>query len=348
MSISIKEYFALAGSSFSNDDARVIGPVLQELAADGDVTADAVVQAAHSPNSPLRKYFEWDDKRAAGLYREGQAREMIQSVRVRFVSEGKEYATRAYNVTVRKENNYLPREIEANNVLPHPHEQLVQALREIDAWRLKYTHLETFKRIKDILMPLLNQIAEFREDFSQGKEPVDLERALAALTEWRAAYQPKLPSTELYGEHFGYMAEAIDVAWDAYSKMKGQRDARFSAIEEENADLKEKVRYLEEMLAGKEIMPREFRLTGKEEQVVSALLERDVLSKESILSTVYNDRPNDVPDIKIVDVFVCRIRPKLEPYGIKIETVWGHGYTIPAESKAELRGMIEARKAAAA
>lgn len=347
MSISIKEYFALAGSSYTNDDARIIGPVLQELAGAGDVTAAAIVQAAHSPNSPLRRFFEWDDKRAAGLYREGQAREMIQSVRVRFVSEGKEFATRAYNVTVNKQSNSLPREIVADNVLPHPHEQLVQALREVDAWRLKYVHLESFKRIKDILMPLFNQIAEFREDFADGKAPVDLERALASLTEWGASVQPHVPSTGLYGEHFGYMAEAIDQAWDAYSKMKGQRGARLSAIEEENADLKEKILYLEEMIAGKEMMPREFRLTAKQEQVVFALYNRDVLTKENILQALYSDRPNDVPEIKIVDVFVCKIRPKLEPYGIKIDTVWGRGYLMPSESKAELRGMIEARKAAA-
>lgn len=46
---------------------------------------------------------------------------------------------------------------------------------------------------------------------------------------------------------------------------------------------------------------------------------------------MYYDRLNP-PDIKIVDVFVCKMRKKLRPYGITIDTVWGRGYLLTAES----------------
>ena len=36
----------------------------------------------------------------------------------------------------------------------------------------------------------------------------------------------------------------------------------------------------------------------------------------------------DEPEMKIIDVFVCKVRKRLERAGLRnaIETVWGHGY----------------------
>jgi two-component system cell cycle response regulator CtrA len=48
----------------------------------------------------------------------------------------------------------------------------------------------------------------------------------------------------------------------------------------------------------------------------------------------------DEPDIKIVDVFVCKMRRKLKPYRIIIQTDWGRGYFLPAESKAIAQGLL--------
>lgn len=41
----------------------------------------------------------------------------------------------------------------------------------------------------------------------------------------------------------------------------------------------------------------------------------------------------DQPEIKIVDVYVCKIRKKLKPLGIDIQTIWGRGYRmLPLEA----------------
>ena len=72
-------------------------------------------------------------------------------------------------------------------------------------------------------------------------------------------------------------------------------------------------------------------LTQKEYQIVHLLCMRKgaVLSKESFIAHIYGGI--DEPDSKIIDVFVCKLRRKLEKSGLKsarIDTVWGQGYVL--------------------
>lgn len=48
----------------------------------GELTPEAVEAKARNPRSPLHGYFEWDDTRAAHLYRLEQARQLIRTVRI--------------------------------------------------------------------------------------------------------------------------------------------------------------------------------------------------------------------------------------------------------------------------
>lgn len=77
--------------------------------------------------------------------------------------------------------------------------------------------------------------------------------------------------------------------------------------------------------AGKEVA-----LTKKEYQIVEILALRKgcVLSKEAILDHLYGGL--DEPNPKIIDVFICKIRKKLEAMGAEslIETNWGRGYMV--------------------
>lgn len=75
-------------------------------------------------------------------------------------------------------------------------------------------------------------------------------------------------------------------------------------------------------------------LTALEQRVVQALLDNKghAMSKEHLLQCIYFDRPGDLPDIKIVDVLVCKIRAK-KPKGLKIITHWGRGYEAVEVSK---------------
>jgi two-component system cell cycle response regulator CtrA len=72
-------------------------------------------------------------------------------------------------------------------------------------------------------------------------------------------------------------------------------------------------------------------LTGKEYSILELLCLRKgaTLTKDMFLNHLYGGM--DEPELKIIDVFVCKLRKKLmdalggESY---IETVWGRGYTI--------------------
>ncbi|MDE1883393.1 MAG: response regulator transcription factor [Rhodospirillales bacterium] len=69
-------------------------------------------------------------------------------------------------------------------------------------------------------------------------------------------------------------------------------------------------------------------LTKKEYQIAEILALRKgvVLSKEAILDHLYGGL--DEPNPKIIDVFICKIRKKLQALGVEdfIETNWGRGY----------------------
>ncbi len=85
---------------------------------------------------------------------------------------------------------------------------------------------------------------------------------------------------------------------------------------------------------------RPLHLTGKEYAILELLSLRKgtTLTKEMFLNHLYGGI--DEPELKIIDVFVCKLRKKLstacdgENY---IETVWGRGYVLrdpPAKGKA--------------
>ena len=77
-------------------------------------------------------------------------------------------------------------------------------------------------------------------------------------------------------------------------------------------------------------------LTGKEYAILELLVLRKgmVLTKEVFLNHLYGGM--DEPEMKIIDVFICKLRKKLAQAGAGnlIGTVWGRGYMIrePANS----------------
>ena len=78
-------------------------------------------------------------------------------------------------------------------------------------------------------------------------------------------------------------------------------------------------------------------LTGKEYQMLELLSLRKgtTLTKEMFLNHLYGGM--DEPELKIIDVFICKLRKKLaEATGGQnyIETVWGRGYVLREPSLA--------------
>ena len=68
-----------------------------------------------------------------------------------------------------------------------------------------------------------------------------------------------------------------------------------------------------------------------------ALRRGRVVTKEILLSYLYGGM--DEPGLKIIDVFICKIRRKLMPLsgGLDfIETTWGRGFTLREPRAAEI------------
>jgi two-component system cell cycle response regulator CtrA len=79
-----------------------------------------------------------------------------------------------------------------------------------------------------------------------------------------------------------------------------------------------------------EVAGQRVHLTGKEYQMLELLSLRKgtTLTKEMFLNHLYGGL--DEPEVKIIDVFICKLRKKLNQYakGEYIETVWGRGYML--------------------
>jgi two-component system cell cycle response regulator CtrA len=98
-----------------------------------------------------------------------------------------------------------------------------------------------------------------------------------------------------------------------------------------------------------EVDNQPLHLTGKEYGILELLSLRKgtTLTKEMFLNHLYGGM--DEPELKIIDVFVCKLRKKLSAAtggDNYIETVWGRGYVL--RDPVEPAGEILARRPAAA
>lgn len=106
--------------------------------------------------------------------------------------------------------------------------------------------------------------------------------------------------------------------------------------------LEDRVASLEAAMMGEATPPMEYGLTAHEGRLLGMLITREQCTKEQLLAGIYSARADDPPEIKIVDVYVCKIRKKLKPFGIEIETLWGVGYRIAPASKARIAEALAA------
>lgn len=77
-------------------------------------------------------------------------------------------------------------------------------------------------------------------------------------------------------------------------------------------------------------------LTGLEAALFDLLHDAKgrVISKEALMAGLYWSSDRD-PDIKILDVMVCKLRRKLKPLGVEIQTVHSRGYRMTPQIQQE-------------
>ena len=90
-------------------------------------------------------------------------------------------------------------------------------------------------------------------------------------------------------------------------------------------------------------------LTKKENDLLLLLARRkgSLVSRDQMMDALYSASPDDAPERKIIDVFICKIRKKLNDLAVDhpilgsvIETVWGRGYRLMNYAPEDLRFSI--------
>lgn len=76
-------------------------------------------------------------------------------------------------------------------------------------------------------------------------------------------------------------------------------------------------------------------LTPAESRLLQCLMQARACTKPYLHRMV---APEAEP--KIIDVFIGKIRAKLEKFQVRIETIWGQGYTMPEDSKRVLMARL--------
>ncbi len=98
-----------------------------------------------------------------------------------------------------------------------------------------------------------------------------------------------------------------------------------------------------------EVAGKPLHLTGKEYGILELLSLRKgtTLTKEMFLNHLYGGM--DEPEVKIIDVFICKLRKKIEQMAngeSHIETVWGRGYVM-RDPEAPASAAASSKKASA-
>ncbi len=102
--------------------------------------------------------------------------------------------------------------------------------------------------------------------------------------------------------------------------------------------LRDYVSQMEEAFGLNLSLPNEFGLTPLEMKIVGLLTLQSIVSKEMIFAGLYGSRNEcDQPDIKTIDVHICKLRRKLSAKDISIKTYHGMGYYVEDETRALLK-----------
>lgn len=129
--------------------------VIRELRAieqeQGLIVPKAVVEKARSKESPLHKFFEWENKAAADAYRETQARRLIATVYIRHSDNETSQPVRAF-VNIKATSDEDEEETQQGYVsiqnamksVPMQEQVMAYARQQLVLWRLKFGNYQQF------------------------------------------------------------------------------------------------------------------------------------------------------------------------------------------------------------
>jgi hypothetical protein len=164
--VSSTEYRVVAGVSglHTDEEAQRIGELLDKRFRDGPIDPEAIVKMAQSSRSPLHRYFDWDDARAAHEHRLAQARGILRSIAViRFTASGEQRTRAFHNVTLRGQGRAERAYVSERVVWASPEladQIVVRAERELLGWQARYEQYQKLRGAVELVAAAVETLAE--------------------------------------------------------------------------------------------------------------------------------------------------------------------------------------------
>ncbi len=227
--MTLREYFAAAGSAFTKEDAEVIGPHIETLAEEGDVSERRIVDVARSANSPLHRFFDWNDASAADSYRLHQAGGMMRAIRVRFVEDDRPRTAPAYKIARSAPKSAFAR---GHNVLHGESAAAVTkakaAFDELAGWRARYSpYIAVWADFAQAFRGVANQVGEAEDvvntaglDDRTDEALTELRACLSAVAAWRTRYAEVGGQWPALAEQAEFIQAAIDDAMRTFTAVQ--------------------------------------------------------------------------------------------------------------------------------
>lgn len=134
-------------AAYIKADANVAGQMCEQLERTVGLTAQNLLDANRPEDAPLHSEFEWNDSEAAELYREQQARHIINCLCIK-AEEGTEEPVRAFFRVSKPEYESLS--VILSNAEKHS-SLLDMAYKELKAFRTKYNTLKQLQPVFDAI-----------------------------------------------------------------------------------------------------------------------------------------------------------------------------------------------------
>lgn len=85
-----------------------------------------------------------------------------------------------------------------------------------------------------------------------------------------------------------------------------------------------------------------FKVTGLQAAVLTAMIKRKELTRDNIHHIIEARRTqrDGETSLKMIDVVIYHLRKRCKSMGIKIHTIWSHGYYMQTEDRQSLRNKI--------
>lgn len=141
-----------------NVKPEIVADVFEQLEEEfGEVTPDNFLEASTPEESPTHKLFEWNDIKAAHLYRRNQARHIITDLKIEYIVNDKPLVVPAYvNVSSSLDGSGLYRNITRAFETRETREIVLnRAKQELSIFRKKYAILKELASVMDAIGEVL-------------------------------------------------------------------------------------------------------------------------------------------------------------------------------------------------